>query len=141
VLVALAAIVATIIFARLWVRRPSLIDDAVAETRMIDRGEARRPANRPWRRRRAAPVDAVSAYLALNEDLASQPDVQRRPAETPAAHARRLRASGHHELGLDLLVADYALARFAGVRLSPAEDRRGVARWRALRVRLRASRG
>jgi hypothetical protein len=139
-LVVLAAIVATVILARLWMRRVAVSDDGIAETRTIDRGEERRPGRRPSRRRRSTPVDAVSAYLALNEDLAGDRALERRPTETPAEHARRIRAAGRRELGLDLLAADYALARFAGVRLSGAEDRRAIGRWRVLRVRLRSPR-
>ena len=71
--------------------------------------------------------------MALVDDLADRPQVRREPAETPAEHARRLREGGGSALGLDLLAADYALVRFAGVRLSEREDRRAVARWRTLR--------
>ena len=139
-MVVLAAIVATVILARLWMRRVAVADDGIAETRTIDRGEERRPGRRTPRRRRSAPVDAVSAYLALDEDLSGDRALERRPAETPAEHARRIRAAGRRELAMDLLAADYSLARFAGVRLSDAEDRRAVGRWRALRVRLRSPR-
>lgn len=139
-LIVLIAIIATVIFARLWMRRVAVAPDAIAETRTIDRGEERPAGRRQGRRKRPTPVDAVSAYLALDEELATQPQLTRQPAETPAEHARRLRAGGRRELALDLLAADYALARFGGISLSPSEDRRAVARWRALRVRLRDQR-
>lgn len=130
------ATIALILLARLWMRRIPLIEDDVRETRMIDRGgESSRRRNR-GRRRRTEPVDAVTAYIALVDDLADTPGVRREPAETPAEHARRLRDAGESRLGLDLLAADYSLARFGGVTLSGREDRRAVARWRALRRQL-----
>jgi hypothetical protein len=138
-LIVLAAIVATVILAKLWMRRVAVTEGAVAETRTIDRGDGRRPGRATRRRRRSTPVDAITAYVALDEDLAGQAELRRQPAETPAEHAHRLRAGGRRELAMDLLAADYALARFAGIELSPLENRRAVARWRALRVRLRES--
>jgi hypothetical protein len=62
--------------------------------------------------------------------------VRRDPSETPAEHARRLRGDGVGALSLDLLAADYALARFGGLGLGEREDRRAVGRWRQLRTRL-----
>ncbi len=140
VLLLVMAVIAIVVLARLWMRRTALIEDDLFETRTIDRGAgARRNSRRRfrWRRRRRAdPVDAVTAYMALVDDLADRPGVRREPAETPAEHARRLREGGGSALGLDLLAADYALVRFAGVRLSEREDRRAVARWRTLRRKL-----
>jgi hypothetical protein len=134
-LLVLAAI-AIILLARLWMRRIPLGEDDVPETRTIDRG-LEPPRRRRWtRRRRPEPVDAVTAYVALVEDLAGRPGVRREAAETPAEHARRLRQVGDSQLGLDLLAADYALARFGGITLSSRENGRAVARWRSLRRRL-----
>jgi hypothetical protein len=140
-LLVLAAIVVTVILARLWMRRATLTVDAVSETRTIDRGEGRRAVRPSKRGRRRTPVDAVTAYLALDEELAGRAVLARQPAETPAEHAHRVRRAGRRELGLDLLAADYALVRFGGISLSPAEDRRAIARWRALRTRLRVRPG
>jgi hypothetical protein len=81
------------------------------------------------------PVDAVTAYRALDEDLRAT-NLRRLPDETPAEHARRLRSRGLSRLALDLLAADYALATFGGVTLSAAENRRAVDRWRSLRREL-----
>ena len=86
--------------------------------------------------RRTEPAGAAAAYVALVEDLDRHPTVRRERAETPAEHAARLRAAGRSGLSLDLLAADYALARYGEVELSAREDRRGIARWRALRRRL-----
>ncbi len=130
-LLVIAAIL-LVVLARLWMQRIPLAEDDVLETRIIDRGDVPARRGRRWRRRHREPVDAVAAYLALVDDLAARPDVRRDAAETPAAHARRLRQAGGTAFGLDLLAADYALARFAGVTLSEREDRRAVARWRAL---------
>jgi hypothetical protein len=58
------------------------------------------------------------------------------PAESPAEHAARLRASGTSGspgLALDLLAADYELVTFARVHLSEREERRAISRWRRLR--------
>jgi hypothetical protein len=138
-IVLLAAIVMIIVLVRLWGRRDPLEDESVGEIRTIDRGEATAgPHRRWWRRRRAAPpTDAVAAYRALVADLASLPAVRRDPAETPGEHARRLRAAGQTGLSLELLAADYALARFGDRALSATEHQRAVARWRSLRTRLR----
>jgi Domain of unknown function (DUF4129) len=81
------------------------------------------------------PRDALQAYPRLMDDWSAPHPWARRPSETPAAHARRLRQEGEGDLGLDLLVADYELARFGGVRLTAPEDRRAVARWGRLRAR------
>jgi hypothetical protein len=74
--------------------------------------------------------------VALVDDLERHVDVRRDPAETPTAHAARLRTNGRSGLSLDLLAADYALARYGGVELPAREDRRAVARWRDLRRRI-----
>jgi hypothetical protein len=81
------------------------------------------------------PRDALQAYPRLLDDWAAPHPWARRPSETPAAHARRLRRQRDGELALDLLVADYELARFGAVRLSAPEDRRAVARWHRLRAK------
>jgi hypothetical protein len=78
--------------------------------------------------------DAVTAYLAALDDLASRdPERARAEHETPRAHARRA-AIGPE---LDGLQAAYALARYGGRPLTPAEDRRALGRLRRLRHRLR----
>ena len=137
-LVALGA-VAVLLLIRAWMA--SIPSDAGAEldTRTIDRGPAAGAGVRARARMslRGAPRDAVAAYRALLRDLERRPGVRRQPAESPQEHARRLRAGGIGSLSLDLLAADYALARFGSVGLSPAEDRRGVRRWRRLRRDLR----
>lgn len=142
-LILLAAGVAITILVRLWMSRTRVADEEPAESRTIDHGEstARQPVRR-WRLgRRTAPTDAVSAYRALDENLRADARLRRLPGETPAEHARRLRAVGLSGLPLDLLAADYALARFGGVALSATENRRAVERWRSLRRELRARAG
>ena len=131
----LIAIVAAVVLIALWMRRRGPAEDAVDETRTIDSsGWLPDPVrHRRWSLTRPAPRTAVEAYLRLDEDLARSPEVRRDPAETPAAHAARIRAAGRPALALDLLAADYALARYGGTVLSAGEDRRGVDRWRRLR--------
>jgi len=58
-----------------------------------------------------------------------------------AASATKPRSdSGDLDVDLALLVADWELARYAARTLTPAEDRRGVARWLRLTEALRARR-
>jgi hypothetical protein len=128
-----------LVLAALWMRRfrpPA--EDPLEESRTIDRGQIGRPRlrGRRWLGRRPAPETAAAAYVALVVDLEDHPAVRRGPAETPAEHAARLRADGRTALSLDLLAADYALARYGGVELSAREDRRAVGRWRGLRRHL-----
>jgi Domain of unknown function (DUF4129) len=137
----LVVIVLGVLFlARLWSR------DALArrggdvpEERWIDTGErtpmAGRRFGRVRRPRRIAPTTAAEAYLATLADLEGQPERRREPAESPAEHAARLRASRQGALSLDLLAADYELVRFGGGNVSAQEDRRAVRRWRRLRER------
>lgn len=130
-----------VVLLRVWMRsRVWRGPGAAAEERSfrIPPGLFRPPRVRRPRGPAAAPVvarDAVSAYLAaLHEIRVRRPPDARLPAETPRAHARRAR------LGPELaaLQADYALARYAGRSLTPSEHRRGIARWRRLRERLRS---
>lgn len=87
----------------------------------------------PRPRRRRPPAGALEAYPRLVDDWAGSDARARVSTETPAAHAGRLRAEGSGDLGLDLLVADFELARFAGTALTAREDGRAVTRWRRLR--------
>ncbi len=86
--------------------------------------------------RRGRPTDAVTAYVAALRELAGHRELDRSPAETPAAHARRLHQVGAGTLELDLLAADFELARWGGRSISRAEDRRAIRRWERLRRRL-----
>ncbi|MHB8460078.1 MAG: DUF4129 domain-containing protein [Candidatus Limnocylindrales bacterium] len=78
------------------------------------------------------PADAVGAYLAALATLGADPTTRRGRGETPADHARRLRADGAGGRALDLLAADYALIRFGGRGLSAVEHRRALGRWRRI---------
>jgi hypothetical protein len=138
-LVLALAVGAVLVLARLWLRRRPVPADE-DEVRVIDRGDGadapRRPARASRFRRRARPADAVAAYRALLDDLDGRRPVARDPGETPAEHARRLRAAGHGTLGLELLAADYGLARFGGLALTEAETRRAIGRADRLRAAL-----
>jgi hypothetical protein len=137
---ALLTIVGTIvllILIRIWMRGIEVEQDELLETRSIDRGEPREPRRQRSRLARPAPADAAAAYRALLADLAPRRIVRRAPGETPRDHAHRLRGDGWGRLSLELLAADYAITRFAGAELTPAEHARAIARWRRLRTDLR----
>lgn len=89
---------------------------------------------------RPRPRTASEAYLALLRELQADERLARLPVESPAAHARRLRAAGAGSLSFDLLAADFELERYAGARLSHAEVGRAIRRARpGRRPRLRAA--
>jgi hypothetical protein len=139
-LLTIAVIAGIVVLARLWMREAlRIVPGDVAEERTIDRtGSADHQRGRSLAslgRPAAAgpPADAATAYLALLADIAARPAVARAAAESPAEHARRLRTAGVGAAGLDLLAADYELARFAERRLTAAESRRAIDRWRRLR--------
>ena len=135
-----AVVLLAVIVVRTWVRRRARgRARGGAEERMfsIPTGSFRLDVPRigafARRTRRGAPTDAVGAYLATLDDLAAhQPARAHRESESPRAHAARV---GLADLGA--LQADYALARYAGRRLSDAERRRALGRWRRIRDRLR----
>lgn len=85
------------------------------------------------------PATASEAYLRLLAEL-DTPGLVRTPTETPAAHARRLRAIGSGGLALDLLAADFELERYGRVHLRATEVRRAISRWLRLRRSLRPAR-
>ena len=137
-LLLVAAVVSILILAAVWLQRTRPPETDVVEWRTIDRGGGTIAPRRRRRRfgRRHEPTGAAAAYVALMHDIDADPDVRRVPAETPAEHAARLRSDGRAPLSLDLLAADYALARYGGVDLPAREDVRAVSRWRTLRRRL-----
>lgn len=159
------------LLAALWMRQAlSSGDDEVAEERTIDYGTATSAGRRirafpTWRRAAGPPTDGPAAYLAAVRELAAFDDLRRLPDETPAEHARRVRAAAPRApapgppigpggagaspgpvadgaagpvfgAALDLLAADYELARFGSRTLTPGEHVRAIARWRRLRTRL-----
>lgn len=137
-LLTIVGIVGVLLLVRLWMRRTATNPMDVDEVRTIDRRAGREPrtTHRPRLPFRRTPADAIAAYRALMVDLDERPPVRRDPAETPAEHARRMRKRGFAGLSLDLLAADYALARFGDVPLSERENRRAIARWRGIRRQL-----
>src|SRR3954468_22184189 len=139
VLVILVLVV--LVLVRLWMRRLRVESNDVVEERYVDRSEE--PDATQRRKRRLGfgrqPGDAAAAYRALLADLADRNGVRREAWETPHEHAERLRRERQGALPLNLLAADYALAEFGAVELSPTENRRAIGRWRALRRRLQAT--
>jgi hypothetical protein len=142
-------VVAIVIVARIWTRRTADARLAPREERTTDRSPGLSAAGRPgrtwfggWRSGgSAAPTDASEAYLAALAELEQDPELGRRPNESPARHARRLRDEGAGSLEFELLAADYQLARFGGEPLTPGEHQRAIGRWRRLRDRLGSRRG
>jgi hypothetical protein len=137
----LILIVLVILFlVRIWMRRLAVEGGDVVEERYVDRSEEPTAPARARRRRgfRGQPADAVTAYRALLMDISERYGVKREKSETPREHAERLRVDSNAGLPLNLLAADYALASFGEVRLTAAENKRAVSRWRLLRRRLEA---
>jgi hypothetical protein len=81
-------------------------------------------------RREAPPRTASEAYLAVLDRLETDAELRRAPAESPASHARRLRAVGAGTLSLDLLAADFQLERYRGQMLTTIETQRAIRRAR-----------
>jgi hypothetical protein len=147
-LLLLAAVaIAVAIMVLLWMRKaPARLEDA-GEERTIDRGPEREHQASPVPSRQprwgGAPRDAAEAYLAALDLLAAHDDLRRLAGETPAEHVRRLSspeppaASPTIARPLALLAADFELFRFAGRALTPAEHRRGLARWGSIRAAVR----
>jgi hypothetical protein len=95
-----------------------------------------------WPARVRPPTSASGAYAAALSELERMPSLARDPAESPAAHSRRLQANGVTLPALWRLAADYQLQRFAGLRLGAAETRRALRRWARVRAWARSgSRG
>jgi uncharacterized protein DUF4129 len=145
-LVAVAIVVAVLLFlARAWQRTANPTErrgprDRRSQVPVDEDGDA--PPGWDLRRRlralarRGKPTDAVAAYVASLRALEPYDELRRAEGETPAAHARRLHDAGAGSLELDLLAADFQLARWAGRRISAAEDRRAIGRWERFRGRL-----
>jgi hypothetical protein len=136
------AIVVAFVLVRALVRRPrqAAVDGAVVEVREAE-GPIGMSFQRPHlsvRRRHQVPRTASEAYVASLDLLARWPELARLPAETPAAHARRMRAA---PIGppLSRLAADYALVEFGRRTLTPSEHRRAIERWRRIRSTDRAT--
>jgi hypothetical protein len=132
----IGAIVVIYVLRRRWVSTPGTRaeTDDDRET-VVDWGVLAAPWRwRPSRGpRHGPPHDAVGAYRAALAELNTDATTRRAPAETPGAHARRLRGDGTGGFALELLAADYGLARYADRPLSPREDRRALARYRRIR--------
>ena len=135
-------VVVLLVLARFWLRRRNRGAGRSGQDersfRIPQRSFRLRPFRppRPIRPHSIRPVDAVTAYLAILEDLeVYRPDAAHDPHETPRAHARRVAVGPE----LAALQADYALARYGGRVLTAAEHRRAIGRWQRLRHLLRSS--
>ena len=145
--VALVLVIGVLLVARWLVGRESRPFAARPEAtpdieRSIVRPMPAHPRSRAGERRRrnfGHPREAVGAYLAALGELEPLPALARQPAETPARHASRLRATAE-PVALDVshLAADYQLARYAARPLTSRENRRAVSRFERLRATLRA---
>jgi hypothetical protein len=86
--------------------------------------------------RRAAPLpldDPAGAYLAALSSLERDGRWARRPTETPATHAARIRGEGMEAGAFGRLAAAYQLVRYGALPLSDRERRRSAPRLRAMR--------
>ncbi|HEX5578210.1 MAG TPA: DUF4129 domain-containing protein [Candidatus Limnocylindria bacterium] len=87
--------------------------------------------------RRGSPLpldDPAGAYLAALSSLARDQRWARRPNETPAAHAGRIRAEGMEAGAFGRLAVAYQLVRYGASPLTNRERRRAGPRLRALRT-------
>lgn len=143
--IAVAVVAAVLLFlARAWRRNAESADRSIVDRRTrayqgadTDLGDNLGIADRLRRLvRRGRPTDAVTAYLSALRAIEPDEDLRREPSETPAEHAHRLHGEGVGTLELDLLAADFELARWGGRRLSPAEDRRALGRLERFRGRM-----
>jgi len=91
----------------------------------------------PARAHRPRATDPTGAYLAALDELARDGRWPRRPAETPAAHAARVRGEGLAGSPLARLAAAYQLSRYGAVLLGQSEARRARGRLARLRDLLR----
>ena len=130
------AIVVAFVLVRALVTRPgrSVVDGDVVEVREAE-GPIGIRLHRPRLsvpRRHPVPRNATEAYVASLALLARWPESMRGASETPAEHARRIRAD---PVGppMGRLAADYALIEFGRRTLPPSEHRRAIERWRRLR--------
>ena len=124
---------------------PDLDAPPATPTATRRRGVAGGPAHCPGSGpARAAPqVDGVGRWAAgtrsrptrsrrtsrRSPEFAKAPELARLSSETPAGHARRLRAADAGSIDLELLAADYQLVRFGAATLTPG---RGSPRGRSL---------
>ena len=134
------AIVVSFVLIRLLVRRSRRsVHSTPVEVREFERptGMGFRRPRLPIPRRHVAPRSASEAYVATLDVLAQWPEFTRLPSETPAEHARRMRAVGIGP-SLSRLAADYALIEFGRRTLTASEHRRAIERWRRIRATDRA---
>jgi hypothetical protein len=116
---------------------PNSIEGVVEHTFVVPEQEPARP-RAVARRRRGAAHDAAAAYVSAIETLAAHPDWARAESETPAEHSSRMRESEMPgATDFSRLAADYQLARYAEVPITPREDRRALNRLDRLRRALR----
>ncbi len=100
------------------------------------------PRARTRTRRLGAPRNAVGAYLSTVAELETHGELARRPSETPAAHASRLRSFGQVRWpDLARLAATYQLARYGDRSITPRENTRAVDRFKRIRRALKRTPG
>ena len=133
--VGLILVVAILVVVR-WLRLPARDGEdrprIVEERALIMPARTSRPKRPRRRETRLVPHDAVTAYVATLADLAQDPNLARRPSETPADHARRLAEAGADPPPgrLRRLAVDYQLARYGERPITAPETSRALARWR-----------
>ena len=102
-----------------------------------DEDDGARPPTPRARRRRPAPGDPASAYIAALEALERDGRWPRLAEETPAAHVTRARSAGLELPAFARLAAAFQLVRYGGRPLGARERSRATPRLRSLRARLR----
>jgi Domain of unknown function (DUF4129) len=136
------AIVTMVIYLRWQERRRlsvAILESFEERAIVIPPAEAPPPARRD--RARASGSHGTGpegSYLAALDLLAGEERWARHPHETPAVHARRVRAAGLSGSGIDRLAVAYQLVRYAGRTVTRTEAGRAARRLATLRARLRS---
>ena len=117
-------------------RMQAMASEAFEERSIVIPPSGREREAQPAAGRRAATLpldDPAGAYVAALNSLERDGRWMRRPNETPAAHASRIRAEGMNAGAFVRLAAAYQLVRYGALPLSDRERRRSSPRLRALR--------
>ena len=137
----LLELAAVLVYLRWRIKATTMTADEVVqagEERAIVRPPSTVPARlHPSPGRTLDPADPVDAYLLALRDLNGREALERRPSESPAAHAARLVADPALHRSFGHLAVAYQLARYGARSLGARERKRSASRLAAFRNALR----